>query len=631
MKLSIIIPCYNAEPYIDELVNRLRPQLNKDVEVIIIDDGSRTPYACGYDGFKVIRKPNGGAASARNVGLDNAQGDYVAFIDADDLVHEAYIKTILNKIEAEEFDYCYMSWQTFGGGWAYSVKLKDVSDKFPPFNLCVWNRVYKRSMIGDVRFNENKPIAEDAEFIREVKEDGKKKAFIPETMYFYRTGQQNNLSSRFARGELDFDRIVYYIPEIGKNDTWLLDEIKELQGDSEIIVMTDKCELDIDGAMVLKPQRIIGTELRGKPTELFIKIQKPIKTQVVFYIGNSQVIGGIETFVYNFAVEMHDYYDIAFVYTEHMDARQLMRLSKYVRVMRNPPNKTIVCDTVINLRITDDIPKNIKYNRRIQMCHTCQMADSGPFHYKIMGGYDDLVFVSETAAVSFPEINDYKVVHNLTDRQQPKEPLVLISATRLTYEKGEERMYKLAEQFRNKNIPFLWLVFSPVPLKKNVPFVVQCPTTLDIRAFYKKADYVVQLSDKESFCYTIAEALEMGVPVLTTPISVLSELGFKNKYHGYVLPFDMENVDVMEIYEHRPEFKPKTNVNDDIIKQWRELLGDTVPTHSYKVDDEYVDVVVVENYGDIELGRELSAGEVVKMRRDRAVMLINRGFVEKSV
>jgi len=632
IKLSIIIPCYNAEPYISELIACLTKQATDETEIIVVDDGSRTPFTTGSSAVKVIRKENGGVSSARNRGIEEAQGEYIAFIDADDLVSDSYVSRIINKIDTEHFDYMYLSWKTFGGGWVYDVKLKSVAEKFPTFNLCVWNRVYKRSVIGTIRFNERKKIAEDAEFIRMVKEEGKKKAYIDDYMYFYRTGHGGNLTERFSKGELDFERIVFYYPEIKRGDQEKLEAIKEAcRDDNEVIVMCDRCEEHItDCAMLVKPQRIMGTELRGEKTDLFVPLPKPIKTQVVIYIGNSQQIGGIETFIYNFCKVMCEYYDIRVVYTEHMDPKQIMRLAKYVPVSRNNINRSIICDTVINIRITDTLPTNIRYKKWVQMVHTCQMADSGIYHYTIVKGWDEIVFVSEAAAESFKEqVSDYNVIGNITDSEKPKKPLLLISATRLTYEKGEERMNILAEKLNAENIPFLWLVFAPVSLKKVPQNVVQCPTTLDIRSFYEKADYVVQLSDKESFCYTLVEALEMGVPVLTTPIEVLSEIGFEDKKNGYILPYDMKDIDVKEIYNKIPKFKPKKNKNDELVKQWRKLLGDTTPEHTYKMDEEFIDVMVTRDYGDIELGREMAAGDIVKMRRDRAIMLINRGFVEK--
>ena len=94
MKLSIIIPYYNGGRYTDELLKQLEPQITKDVEVILVDDGSKIPFKTDYSWIKVIRQKNAGASAARNTGLDHAKGDYIAFIDADDLISDKYVETI---------------------------------------------------------------------------------------------------------------------------------------------------------------------------------------------------------------------------------------------------------------------------------------------------------------------------------------------------------------------------------------------------------------------------------------------------------------------------------------------------------------------------------------------------------
>ena len=162
MLLSIIIPAYNAEPYIWELLQCLEKQIHNqpDVEVLVIDDGSKKPLELSAEyrwcWLRSFTK-NQGVGAARNAGIEAARGDYIAFIDADDLVVEDYISRLINVIKCENPDYIYMSWKSFP--WAYEVRLKSLEDKFPPFNLCVWNRVYKRSMIGNVRFNTQKSLS----------------------------------------------------------------------------------------------------------------------------------------------------------------------------------------------------------------------------------------------------------------------------------------------------------------------------------------------------------------------------------------------------------------------------------------------------------------------------------------
>ena len=557
MKLSIIIPCYNAEPYIDELMKILMPQVTPDVEVIVVDDGSKFPYLPSFPGVKVFRKENGGVSSARNRGLKEAKGEYISFVDADDLLASDYISRIMAALESNP-DTVYLSWKSINGKFGKIIRGQE--DEFNPWNRCVWNRVFSAEYIRNIKFDESLQVAEDDDFLKKLPE-AKSKTYIDVPVYFYRSGVKGGLTDRKLNGEFN-------------------------------------------------------------PPDIL--------TQVVIYCGNAQTIGGVETFIFNFCKELCDKYDILVLYSEHMDARQIMRLAMFVPVMINT-GKIIQCNTLINIRLTDEVPGNVRYKQRIQMSHTCQLAKSGKWHWTIKQNYDKLIFVSQAAADSFADQNlEYSVIPNFTDPEKPKKALLLVSACRLTWEKGEERMYELAEQFRSANIPFVWLVFSAQSLKRIIPGVVHCPPTLDVRSYFERADYVVQLSDVESFCYTLAESLELGTPVLTTPLAVLPEIGFVEGENGYVLPFDMKNIDVQKIYAKIPKFEAVPCKNADIVKKWRKVLGKSQPTNHYHPDTEFVEVVVVENYGDLELNRNMNVGERVKMRAERAIMLMNRGVVEKA-
>lgn len=626
MLLSIIIPAFNAEPYLKSLLNRLKGQLNDKIEIIVIDDGSKVPVKVP-SGIILERQENKGAAAARNKGIDIAKGEYISFIDADDMVREDYIPKILEAIK-DKPDYIYLSWETFGGGWYYKCKLKSVSDKFPPFNLCCWNRVYRRDMIGKVRFNEKKAVAEDAQFIREVKEEGKKKAFIPDTIYFYRTDNKNSLTKQMSKGLLDMKRIVYYFPTVTKDMGWLIEEAKKENETAEVIVMTNRNDLPKlrEYAMVIPPQQIRGTELRGQSTSLYKKIPQPIKTQVVIYIKNAHDIGGVETWIYNFCMQMYKLYDIMVIYDDHFGAKQIERLAPFVMIHKNM-GRQILCDTLLNMRITDAIPDNINAKEIIQVCHTCQMKEN----YKIQKEYDKIVFVSKAAAESFESQvgKKYKVVPNMTYPKEEKKILKLVSATRLTYEKGEDRIYKMAAGLKENNIPFIWMIFADRPLKKKIDGIIEMPQTLELKSFIEDADYLVQLSDIEAFCYSIVEALELNTPVITTPIKVLSELGFKDGKNGYTIPFNLSKVDYNKIYNNIPKFVYKYD-NDKIVKQWQKLLGDSKPTGTYQSNSETttMKIRIIEDYGDVELGRNVTAGEVLVMRTPRAQTIIAAGKAE---
>ena len=101
VKYSVIIPVYNAAETLPRCLDSLVPQLREDTELLIINDGSTdqtetvcTSFAQKYPQIRAFSKDNGGVSSARNVGLDNARGEYVLFVDADDAVREDYFSVL---------------------------------------------------------------------------------------------------------------------------------------------------------------------------------------------------------------------------------------------------------------------------------------------------------------------------------------------------------------------------------------------------------------------------------------------------------------------------------------------------------------------------------------------------------
>lgn len=190
MKLSIITPYYNTIYETLKLAAILQPQLTKEVEWIIIDDG------CNCEGLdmlsaKVIHleENSGGASIPRNVGLDIATGEYITFIDSDDLVSDDYIQTILDKIK-ENWDYCYISWK----GKSNTVIIRDNP---PTWNCCVWNCIYKKDLIGNERFKPELKMAEDYDFNNRVRKG--KRANITKIIYYYNEDTPNSLTKQ---GEL---------------------------------------------------------------------------------------------------------------------------------------------------------------------------------------------------------------------------------------------------------------------------------------------------------------------------------------------------------------------------------------------------------------------------------------------
>lgn len=187
--LSIIIPGYERYDYAEKLLKQLDKEMQDNVEVILVDDCSPIPYKFNYKWLNIIRleENSGGASVPRNKGLDIAQGKYISFIDIDDLVSDDYIQTILNKIKNSEFDYCYISWKCS----THSIIIKDEP---PSWNCCVWNCIYKRDLIGDIRFRKDLIMAEDYYFNKEVRKG--KRENITEVLYYYNQESKNSLTKK---------------------------------------------------------------------------------------------------------------------------------------------------------------------------------------------------------------------------------------------------------------------------------------------------------------------------------------------------------------------------------------------------------------------------------------------------
>lgn len=110
-KVSIIVPVYNVEKYVERCIESIIKQSYKNLEIILIDDGSKDnsgkicdEYAQKDNRIKVIHKKNGGLSDARNTGLNIADGEYICFIDSDDYIHKDLVKDNLEKLIQQKAD-----------------------------------------------------------------------------------------------------------------------------------------------------------------------------------------------------------------------------------------------------------------------------------------------------------------------------------------------------------------------------------------------------------------------------------------------------------------------------------------------------------------------------------------------
>lgn len=268
----------------------------------------------------------------------------------------------------------------------------------------------------------------------------------------------------------------------------------------------------------------------------------------IFYFYSLSAVGGTENFLYQIA-KKYKAYDIT-IYYKFADAGQLARLKQYVRCIQYSGEK-IECEKAF-FNYNADIINNVTANEYIQVIH----ADYKGIPFRRNPKITKYIAVSKLAAKSFKEVSgiEAEVIYNPCELEKPKRVLNLISATRLTAEKGKKRMIKFAEILDRENIPYLWTIFTNDTKAIDNKNIIYMQPRLDIIDYIANADYLVQLSDSEAYCYSVVEALIVGTPVIVTDMPVMKEIGL-NKTNSFILDFDMQNVPVKEIYESRLQFE----------------------------------------------------------------------------
>lgn len=196
-RISFIIPVYNAEDFLKQSVDSILSQPYKDFEILLVDDGSVDTSGCICDEYaekndcvRVFHKQNGGVSSARNVGLDNASGEWIAFVDADDYLFEKTLTyNLFSNNEAMACDIIEFPFDRENTIYAiFNSMLKGTDfDKYYSlyFHNELWARFYKRAKIGDIRFDESLTIGEDVLFICKVLANCHSLYFNNEGGYFY--------------------------------------------------------------------------------------------------------------------------------------------------------------------------------------------------------------------------------------------------------------------------------------------------------------------------------------------------------------------------------------------------------------------------------------------------------------
>ena len=253
--VSIIVPVYNVENYLKQCLDSVINQTYKDIEIILIDDGSTDnsgkiceEYAKKDARIKFFRQENKGLSAVKNRGIETASGDYIMFIDSDDYPDAQMCEKLLNALSEQDADMavCHYSYIDDGGNLLPSsdfggyrpfpdsvLTSKEYIESICQYGsmVCVvsWNKMYKKAIFKNLRFAEGK-LAEDELIIHHIADACSKISIISGKYYYYRIRKGSITNTEHLVKRLD-------------NTNALLDRlkfIKERNYDAEFILGLEK-------------------------------------------------------------------------------------------------------------------------------------------------------------------------------------------------------------------------------------------------------------------------------------------------------------------------------------------------------------------------------------------------------
>ena len=314
--------------------------------------------------------------------------------------------------------------------------------------------------------------------------------------------------------------------------------------------------------------------------------KKEVKRKNIFYLGTfcNGRFNGYITWLNNLGRCFGDDFDMTIIYDEINDITK-ERFERYFELIKREEDTLYLADRLFVTYSTYYYPKNLlKLEKNYLFIHgnMCDYKRARKYHHN---NYDQYIGVSKACADKavgyFPTDHiDYILNPIKIDQSEVKPHLKLVSAQRLDPIKRVDRIHNISRILDEENIPYTWNVFiDKKPYEKGVyGGVVYRRSVINPLPYINDADYYVQLSDSEAFCYSVAEALSLNTKVVVTPLDCYKELKIDEE-QGFIIPFeyfDEENKDqlrikVLEMYQNIK--KPMQNKLDpSMYSGYKEIL-----------------------------------------------------------
>ena len=246
--VSIIIPIYKVEKYLDRCIKTILDQAYNNLEIILVDDGSpdNCPQMCDEwakkdSRIKVIHKENGGVSSARNMGLDASTGEYISFIDPDDIIHPDYYDILMSNIGNSDCIIC--SFKKFSNEIEFENKNSYTTETltsieaikkgfFKNSNIfyVVWNKIIKSDIAKKQRFDEKMKNGEDSLYSYNVILSCEKIKYLEATLYGYYIREDGAVKTIDPYGKMNEVELTAFIckPYMSDKDKTFRRQVKSV-------------------------------------------------------------------------------------------------------------------------------------------------------------------------------------------------------------------------------------------------------------------------------------------------------------------------------------------------------------------------------------------------------------------
>ena len=242
--LSVIVPVYRVEMYLERCLNSLLAQDFKDVEFLLIDDGS--PDSCGLicdkyasidPRFRSFHKKNGGLSSARNYGINKAQGKYLMFVDSDDWVAQDFCSVAYNLAVEKDVDLVMFSYQVVTEIEDEAKTIKCVKEGYKswqegidlilgPVGVYAWNKLYRKSLFDNIRYPEGR-LFEDQPVTLKLIYNAQRVYYVPKVLYYYFMRKDSIIHQKSIKSTRDWfemkEMLYTGLEEIGYSSDALAD------------------------------------------------------------------------------------------------------------------------------------------------------------------------------------------------------------------------------------------------------------------------------------------------------------------------------------------------------------------------------------------------------------------------